>query len=1653
MKTLASFENLHQGATIVVCGCGESLNELTCPERFVTIGVNDVGRKFQPDYLVVVNPPSQFSGDRFNYVKQSQAKFLFTQLDLGVPHPNIVKFQFGVYGGTDFSNPNVLHYTQNSPYVALCLAAHMGAKRIGLIGVDFTDNHFFARTGTHALSLQFELIDGQYRRLCEALRARGVEVFNLSRTSRLTAFQKISLEEFASPDQKPAETVAEVTPLKFVSYATTPVAGVPAILARCINARTPHTARSVWARHGYGNGVTFKGDIAWTEKPGEAEATLAEADVVIVHNGKVEPRHQSWLAGKAVITMAHNYLWNVDQSFVQKGFPGVVVGQYQATLPEFAGWQVVPNPIPLWEEEYSPGTKHAEVTICYTPSGKHERYPPGDKLYWHAKGYDTTMRALERLSARLPLRLEVIRGAQVSHAESLMMKRRAHIVIDECVTGSYHRNSLEGLAAGCVVVNGVGLLPEVLSALSHCAGQSSSLPFTFASLDNLEEVLATLIGRGAASLLKEGRSNRLWLEQNWEFGKQWELFWQPVVRQALRRAERTDSLATNLKQVVKTSTTGNVVNGGLSMSEGKEGVSVIIPHGGEERLPYLKATLANLRQCRGVSEIIVLEMSTTPFAIDVARRWADKYVFARHQGSFERARALNMGSSFAEYDLVLWLDNDLIVPLDFISRAAAEFRAGQLDYLVPYSRIGYLSSVDSQAVMRGARNPADCQPVNVLRSQDASGGAGLVGRKFLLRYGGLPEGFRGWGGEDNSWIHKASLLGRVARTRFQDQMLYHLFHACSGGYGGASHRSHPYYAANLALMNELRTIRDPHELLRRFPSPSHFPCPWDQEKRIVFIADETQPARAKLARQAAKHLQQLFALPDDNAQVESDASALIEQWPTKPPDAVVIFGAKPALRLLARSAPSPLSDRVLIIADEQTRLTETKKQKLGRFAATLATTTTAANELKQSGLRPWEWYGQTENEPDARQFALALAQPLSVILGQTEARKPAPQEERKAEEKVVVRQNRQADLPVWLYWEGECPEWIKACQQTIFAHARGARLLTPEEFNRLRDTDRDIDLSKLHVAHRADFIRAFLLARYGGLWVDSDCLVMRELQPLIAKLGEYDFLAHRERSGYVSNGFIGAPPGSRTASDLYRRLCSLIRSGQTLGWISLGGQPLTEIINNSVTPWLELACEVIQPVCWSQPEVFFALGTDAEHERAFNEQAICYMLSNNSLQKHQAAHPAGDLLAEGTFFRYLWQRSLGEKARQAVAPQPSNGAEMNGTHRWRHLPFCLEAISQVSPARVLDLDVGLGRWGLLLRDLYEKKNDRRHWQIRLEGVADSAETLLEHHRFFYDQIHVGEAATVMEESSQTWDLTIFGSALKKSSQATAVKALHKALRKSSYVLISMSRGNGSEKGSHVTGASARADSSLSLRRFLASRSARLEVRHECDDHGEETYLLSQTDPKRLKHDSGLESLFTGIYHNNLRLGDESVSGPGSCLAQTAEIRQRLPLLVSAFDIKSMLDAPCGDFLWLRDVNLRLEEYIGADIVPQLVAQNQARHGTPGRRFVMLDITADLLPQVDLIFCRDCLVHFSYAEIDRALRNFKASGSKYLLLTTFTKNRTNFDIANGDWRPLNFQLPPFNFPAPLCLITEKCTEGGGIYSDKSLGLWPLSDLPG
>lgn len=211
-----------------------------------------------------------------------------------------------------------------------------------------------------------------------------------------------------------------------------------------------------------------------------------------------------------------------------------------------------------------------------------------------------------------------------------------------------------------------------------------------------------------------------------------------------------------------------------------------------------------------------------------------------------------------------------------------------------------------------------------------------------------------------------------------------------------------------------------------------------------------------------------------------------------------------------------------------------------------------------------------------------------------------------------------------------------------------------------------------------------------------------------------------------------------------------------------------------------------------------------------------------------------------------------------------------------------------------------------------------------------------------------------------------------------------------------------------------------------------------------------------KQEKSIKQVFDAIYHDkywwccekDLASG-QSVSvfsGAGSTMLQTARIRKQLPLLLQSLGVKKFIDVPCGDFHWMRTVDLSfLDVYIGVDIVADLIDINEKKYAHEKRRFMVADLTTDILPCADLILCRDCFAHLCNAAIFKAVNTLKKSGSTYLLVTTIPYQESNRDIATGDWRALNLELPPFNFPQPLHMMEEG-------WDGKVLALWKISDLP-
>jgi hypothetical protein len=198
-----------------------------------------------------------------------------------------------------------------------------------------------------------------------------------------------------------------------------------------------------------------------------------------------------------------------------------------------------------------------------------------------------------------------------------------------------------------------------------------------------------------------------------------------------------------------------------------------------------------------------------------------------------------------------------------------------------------------------------------------------------------------------------------------------------------------------------------------------------------------------------------------------------------------------------------------------------------------------------------------------------------------------------------------------------------------------------------------------------------------------------------------------------------------------------------------------------------------------------------------------------------------------------------------------------------------------------------------------------------------------------------------------------------------------------------------------------------------------------------------------------QALFTRAYSSAAWGGQESGSGTGSELQATEKVREWLPGVLYRLGAKSLLDAPCGDWNWMQNVDLsRLDAYYGVDIVRPVIEENASKFGGPDRHFAVADLTCDVLPKADAILCRDTLVHVSYQDAAKILANFAVTGAKWLLLDTYPEviyNRNQF--TGKSLRRLNFRLRPFEFPEPA----ETISDGGDAYPSQ-LAVWRLQDLP-
>ena len=428
-------------------------------------------------------------------------------------------------------------------------------------------------------------------------------------------------------------------PLRIVAYTRDKDSSLACSLARCINARTPEMCRCVWGSADGRSAILFDHDLQWTGAPRAAAEELAIADLIIRCDGNIAPHHLALAGSKRILTLTPIRPGGNALCFRLNALApvaGDAIAQPSSVVTPASA--LVPFPLPWWEGEYTGSLKGSVVSV---------RVVAIDRM-----GPDRASRIsamLERLQADYPMEVHVADRADGNGVE-FSDGRRAHILIDDCIPGGGGEYSLAGLAWGCVVINGFDSCPSRRSTFRSLTPSRSESPFLCANLETLEPLLACLIQSGSSSLLTAGEHNRQWIENEWDFGRQWSQSWAPVLAQV------TESASSGVSAHARRATTPS--------PKPHTSISIVIVTRNEGT--YLRRTVHSL--CANSSapgEILVVDDQSTDGSVDGLEAMYDRVRVLQADRRLGVAGARNLGAQRATGDVIVFSDAHIEVPQDW----------------------------------------------------------------------------------------------------------------------------------------------------------------------------------------------------------------------------------------------------------------------------------------------------------------------------------------------------------------------------------------------------------------------------------------------------------------------------------------------------------------------------------------------------------------------------------------------------------------------------------------------------------------------------------------------------------------------------------------------------------------------------------------------------------------------------------------------------------------------------------------------------------------------------------------------------------------------------------------------------------------------------
>ena len=160
------------------------------------------------------------------------------------------------------------------------------------------------------------------------------------------------------------------------------------------------------------------------------------------------------------------------------------------------------------------------------------------------------------------------------------------------------------------------------------------------------------------------------------------------------------------------------------------------------------------------------------------------------------------------------------------------------------------------------------------------------------------------------------------------------------------------------------------------------------------------------------------------------------------------------------------------------------------------------------------------------------------------------------------------------------------------------------------------------------------------------------------------------------------------------------------------------------------------------------------------------------------------------------------------------------------------------------------------------------------------------------------------------------------------------------------------------------------------------------------------------------------------------SGGGSDPDALGPYLAYLQNMLRTVNIRSILDLGCGDWRYVRTLDLCGADYVGIDCVRSVVDENTRKYSGDRVRFVFGDLLDMDFPPADLLICKDVLQHLPTEGVLRILPKLEKFPC-CLLTNDWGSNVRDIGDTSNPYAGLDLQSEPFSLQAEVVCDMQVC----------------------